>query len=84
MRNDWWPRRVTVREHADDRTVAEHVALAINEAQLVAEVEIARVEAVPHGDVRVHAGIPFATLHDHRRVRDQSVAADMVEVGNAS
>jgi hypothetical protein len=55
--------------------------LAINEAQLVAEVEIARVEAVAHGDVGVHAGIPFATLHYHRRVRDQSVAADMVEMG---
>ena len=30
--------------------------------------------------VGVHAGIPFAALHQHRRVRDQRVAADMVEM----
>jgi hypothetical protein len=54
--------------------------LAIDEAQLVAEVEISRVEAVPHRDVGVHAGIPFATLHDHRRVGNEGVAADMVKM----
>ena len=74
------PRRVAVRRQADDRAVAEHVVLAIDEAQFVAEVEIARVEAAPRGGVGVHPGIPLAALHQHRRVRDQRVAADMVEM----
>jgi hypothetical protein len=46
----------------------------------MAEVEIAGVEATPRGCVGVHPGIPFAALHQHRRVGDQRVAADMVEV----
>jgi hypothetical protein len=29
---------------------------------------------------RAHAGVPVAALHQHRRVRDQHVAADMVEI----
>ena len=38
------PRRVPVRRQAYHRAVAEHVVLAIDQAQFVAEVEIARVE----------------------------------------
>ena len=38
-------RRVAVGRQADHRTVAEHIVLAIDQAQFVAEVEIARVEA---------------------------------------
>jgi len=44
------------------------------------EAEIARVEAVSRGGVGVHAGIPFPALHEHCRVRDQCVGAEMVEV----
>ncbi len=44
------------------------------------KVEIARVEAAPRGGVGIHAGIPLAALHQHRRVGDQHVAADVVEV----
>jgi hypothetical protein len=54
---------VAVRRQADDGAVAEHVVLAIDQAQLVAEVEIARVEAALRRRVRVHAGVPFAPLH---------------------
>ena len=71
---------MAVGRQADDRAVAEHVVLAVDQAQFVAEVEIARVEAAPGGDVGVHPGLPFAALHQHRRVRDQRVAADMVEM----
>jgi hypothetical protein len=48
------------------------------------EAEIARVEAASRGGVGVHAGIPFPALHEHYRVGDQCVAAEMVEVTNAS
>jgi hypothetical protein len=54
--------------------------LAIKQTQFMAEVEIARVEAAPRGGVGVHAGIPFPALHEHCRVGDQCVAADMVEM----
>jgi hypothetical protein len=54
--------------------------LAIDQAQLMADVEIARVEAAPRGAVGVHAGIPLAALHKDRRVGDQRVAADVVEM----
>ena len=47
---------------------------------LVPEIEIAPVEAAPRGGVGIHPGVPFAPLHHHRRVRDQRVAADMVEM----
>ena len=53
---------------------------AVDQAQFVAKVEIARVEAAPRGGLGVHAGIPLAALHQHRCVGDQRVAADMVEV----
>jgi hypothetical protein len=54
--------------------------LAIEQTQFMAEVEIARVETAPRGGVGVHAGIPFPALHEHCRVGDQCVAADMVEM----
>src|SRR5215207_4856117 len=54
--------------------------LAVEPAQLVAEVEIARVEAAPCGGIGVHAGVPFAALHQQRGVRDLRVAAAMVEM----
>ncbi len=73
-------RRVAGRRQTHDRAIAEHIVLAIDQPQFVAEIEIARVEATPRGRVRVHPGIPFAALHQHRRVRDQGVAAGMVEM----
>src|SRR6185437_13549248 len=39
------PRRMPVRRQADHAAVAEHVVLAIDQAQIVAEIEIARVES---------------------------------------
>jgi hypothetical protein len=69
-----------LRRQAHHRAVAEHVVLAIDQAQFVAEVEIPWVEVAPHGAVGVHAGIPLAALHLHCRVGDQRVAADMVEM----
>ena len=65
---------------AHHRAIAEHVVLAIDQAQFMPQIEIARVEAVPGGGVGPHASIPFAPLHQHRRVWDQRVAADMVEM----
>src|SRR3954454_13473347 len=58
------PRRVAVGRQADDRAVAEYVVLAVHEAQFVAEVEVARVEAAACGIIGVHTGVPFAALHD--------------------
>ena len=46
----------------------------------MAEVEISRVEAAPHCGVGVHSGFPLAALHEHCRVGDQCVAADMIEM----
>src|ERR1700686_2525452 len=46
----------------------------------MAEVEITRVEAAPRSGIGVHAGLPLAPLHQHCRVGDQRVAADMVEM----
>ena len=74
------PRRVPVRRQTHHQAIAEHIVLAIDEAQVMAEVEIARVETAPHGGIGVHAGIPFPALHEHCRVGNQCVAADMVEV----
>ncbi len=54
--------------------------LAVDEAQFVAEIEIARVEADARCAVGVHPGVPFAALHDHRRVGNLGVAAAMVEM----
>src|ERR1700745_2713752 len=44
------------------------------------EVEILAVEYTPCGDVGVHPGIPLWALDQHRCVRDQRVAADMIEM----
>src|SRR6516162_4405593 len=46
----------------------------------MAEVEIARIEPSPCGGVGVHTGLPLTALHQHRRVRDQRVAANMIEM----
>src|ERR1700738_5678349 len=46
----------------------------------MAEVEIARVEPTPRGGIGVHTGFPLAALHQHRCVRDQRIAADMIEM----
>jgi hypothetical protein len=54
--------------------------LAIDEPQLMAQIKIAWVKAAPRGGVGVHTGIPFPTLHEHCRVRDQRVAADVIEM----
>src|SRR5689334_21325488 len=63
-----------------DRAVAEDVVLAVQQQQLVANVEIAAIEAVRHGNVRIQSGLPFAPLHEHRRIGNEGVAADMVEM----
>src|ERR1700731_4156366 len=46
----------------------------------MAEIEVARVEAVQRYYVRVHPGIPLAPLYQHRRVGKEGVATDMVEM----
>jgi hypothetical protein len=74
------PRRVTVGRQAHDRAVAEHVVLAIDLQNLMAEVVILTVKAALRGDVRIQSGLPFAALNDDGRVRDQCVTADMVEM----
>src|SRR5579872_5112093 len=62
------------------RTVAEQIMFAVDQAQLVAEIEIARVEAALDGAFRIHPGVPFAALDDQGRIRDQRIAAAMVEM----
>ena len=54
--------------------------LAINLQDLMAEVVILTIKAALRGDVRVQSRLPFAALNDNGRVRDQRVAADLVEM----
>ena len=58
----------------------KHVVLAIYLQDLMTEVVILAVEAALRGNVRVHPGLPLAALDNDGRVRDQRVAADMVEM----
>src|SRR5438477_9708455 len=44
------------------------------------EVEILADESTLCGDLGVHPGIPLAALDQHRCVRDQRVAADVIEM----
>ena len=74
------PRRMEVGRQARNRAVAEHVVLAVDQAQFVTEIEITAVEPTARSGVGVHAGIPFALLHQQCRVRDQSIAADVIEM----
>src|SRR5215469_16223611 len=46
----------------------------------MADIEIAPVGPTPRGHLRVHPGLPLAALDQHRCVRDQPVAADMIEM----
>jgi hypothetical protein len=69
-----------VGRQTDDRTVAEHIVLAVNQAQFVSEIEIARIEPALRRDVRVHTGVPFVALHQHRCIGNEGIAADMVEI----
>jgi len=73
-------RRVPVRRQAHHRAVAEHVVLAIDQPQFMAEVEVAPVEPALRGGIGVHTGLPLATLYQHSGIRDQRVAADMIEM----
>src|SRR6516162_8673006 len=72
--------RVAVSGQADDACVAEQVVLTVDLDHLVAEIEIGPVEAAQCGALRVHSGFPLASLDDHSRVRNQRIAADMVEM----
>src|SRR5690349_4980730 len=54
--------------------------LAIEQTQLMAQIEITRIVAMPLSSVGIHPGIPFTTLHQHRCIWDQCIAADVVEV----
>jgi hypothetical protein len=71
---------MTVRRQAYHRAIAKHIMLAIDETQLVTELEIAWIEAVRTRDVRGRAGVPFTALHNHRGVWDQLIPAAMVEM----
>jgi hypothetical protein len=73
-------RRVAGRRHAADAAVAKQVVLAVDEAPRVAEVVVARVVVVAGAQVGIGGGLPLATLHHERRVRELRVAADVVEV----
>src|SRR4051794_31710332 len=53
---------------------------AIDQAQFVANIEIARIVTVPRRHIGIPASIPFAALHQHRRVRNERVTASMVKV----
>ena len=70
------PWRVARGRQADDAAVAEQVVLAGNFADRVAEIEIAPVEAVDGGEVRVRPRLPLAFLRDDDGVRDLGVAAE--------
>ena len=74
------PRRVPVCRQTHHRAIAKHVVLAIDQPRFMAEVEIARIEPAPRGGIGVHTGFPLAALHQHRCVRDQRVAANMIEM----
>ena len=74
------PRRVAIRRQTHHRAIPEHVVLAIHQSHFMAEVEIARVEDTPRCGVGVHSGIPFPALHEHYRLWDQCVAADVIEM----
>jgi hypothetical protein len=68
------------RGHANNGTIAEHVVLAIDQLKPMTHIEIGRIEAVRRGEIGVQPGLPFTTLDDHRRIRNEGVAANMVEV----
>src|SRR5438067_956701 len=74
------PRRMAIRRQTHHRAIAKYVVLTIDEAQSMAEIEISRIEPAPRGGIGVHTGFPLAALHQHRCVRDQRVAADVIEV----
>src|SRR4051812_43081952 len=71
---------MTICREAHHRAITEHIVLAIDQPQLMPEIEITRVEAEPGDGVGPHASIPFAPLYQQRRVWDQRVAANMVEM----
>src|ERR1700756_1138905 len=74
------PGRVTVRPQAYDGPVAKNVVFAFDQEALVPHVEVAALEAVWHGDIGIHAGFPFPSLHQPRRAGNQDPAPDMVEM----
>jgi two-component system CheB/CheR fusion protein len=57
-------RRVPVRRETHHRAVPEHVVLAIDQPQFMAEVKITAVEAAACRRIRVHTGLPLAELGD--------------------
>jgi len=54
--------------------------LTIDQPQFMTEIKILPVKSTPCGDLRVHPGVPLAALHQHPCIRDQRVAADVVEM----
>src|SRR5262249_27085868 len=74
------PCGVAIRRQADHRTVTEHIVLAINQSKLVAEGEVAWIIAMASGGGGIHSRIPLPMLYQHCRVRDQCIAANVVEV----
>src|SRR4029077_16693359 len=74
------PRRVPVCRQTHHRAIAKLVVLAIHQPRFMAEVEIARIEPTPRGGIGVHTSFPLAALHQHRCVRDQRIAANMLEM----
>src|ERR1700739_4615413 len=74
------PHGVTGRWQAHHRTVAEHIVLAVEKTHFVTKVEVAPIVAMARREIAIHTGFPFVALNQHRRVGNQSVAADMIEV----
>ena len=64
--------------------VAEDVVLALEQLDVVADVEVGGVVDAELDEPRVVPGLPFGTLHEQAGVRHLDVAAAMVEVEMAA
>ena len=54
--------------------------LTIDQPQLMAEIEILSIEPTPRSHLRVHTSLPLTALYQHCRIRDQRIAANMIEM----
>src|ERR1700687_125745 len=71
---------VAMRRDADHRTVAEDVVLAIDQLHAMPMVVVVRSVVHALDQVRVVPGLPLAALNQQRRIRQQLVAAAVIEM----
>src|SRR5712671_1820077 len=73
-------RGMAVSGYANDTAIAEQIMLTVDQLELVAKIKIGAIVTVATYLVGVCRRVPFAALHDHLRIGQVCVAADVVEV----